>query len=1340
MRKLALLLLALAGLSLVVNAQGRKPKINNNTYQTLPFSQNWTNTSLLGTADDWSAVPGIVGYRGDNFTDKTGTDPQTLLGDSMRVVDVNVNQKKINSFNTGGVTEFEIANPTIALAGSGTADAPFIVMFLNTTGFKSINVSYNLRDLEDSTDNAIQAVAAQYRVGNSGNFTNIPSAFVADATEGPSIGGKITPISFTLPVGAENQGQVQIRIITTNAVGNDEWVGIDDISVTGDPLTGGKPKASLSLSSLSAAEGSDPVTVTVSTTEPVTGDQTVTLAISGSGITSSDYEVSSSTVTIPDGQSSGTVTLTILDDSDIEGIETLFATISSPSDGIVLGTVVQQELEIIDNDANSVSIEASLLTANEGAGSVSFTIKTTQPVSATESVTLNFAGTATEGVDYTTPGQTVTINSGTDQTVVDLTLIDDDIFEGNETIIVTINSVSDGLLLSNDKSVTLTIVENEVPAAESILSAKTKPAGSIVIVKGTVSASFKGKVGATIAFQDATAGIQLYDRKTDLLNPGDSIYVKGKTEDRVGALQIVSVESLYVYPIKGKLVPKVITSVEATESYESQLVLIKNLKIPAGTFAGNTNYKSNDRVGQVEVRITGTTNNIIGTEIPADSVDVVGLLGQFNAIYQLQPRSLADFVAFGGINNVSISASTTSASEAEQTAITLTVSSISPVNSTQTIDLEVTGTGVTAGDYTLSSTTITIPAGQTSGSATFSIVDDAETEGVEVATISLVNPSAGLNIANKSVAIAISDNDGVVKDYLSVVEAKALPLNSVVTVTGRITVANELGGPAYFQDATGGMAVFESPLHIAVAIGDSIKLTGPITEYGQKGSNPLTTPNGEPGTGLLQISGAGVTFQVFKDNNKPVEPKIVTIADINESLEGQLIKIRNTTVDFVGAFGSNKNYTISDPSGSLNLGLRIDNNTNLVNATAPTTPIDLVGVVSQFLGNYQIIPRFSEDLGVKAVVIPGETVSKDLTFEIGTWNMKWFGVSAQSGLVDSIQIKNAIKVLRTMNLDVYAVQEISSTAAWKTLMDSLKLKGYAGFVAPISQQQKTAFIYKKATVDSVNAKFSFNTGDWANGRYPYEFTFNTTVNGVTRKITAINIHAKATTSVPPSDDVSRREMDAIQLKTYLDANHSTDNVIVLGDYNDDVIKSVVATLPSPYANFVSDPAAYKFVTSYLSEKGQTSYRSSSMLDHILITNEMYSMHWDSTQRIENPFYIGSYLSSTSDHFPVWTRFRLERFTDVADNNGTVPNGFALMGNYPNPFNPTTAIRFSLPVAGSVKLDVFNTLGQRVASESFVRNAGIGTIDFNASRLTSGVYFYTLTFDNKTASSKFMILK
>jgi hypothetical protein len=151
-------------------------------------------------------------------------------------VDVNANQTNPDVFNTGGVTEFEIANPVVALTGSGTADAPHIVIHLNTTGQNNINVAYNLRDIDNSVDNAIQPVALQYRVGGSGAYTNIPTGFVADASAGPTM-TLVTPVSVTLPAACNNQALVQLRVMTTNAVGNDEWIGIDDIniSVSGGP-------------------------------------------------------------------------------------------------------------------------------------------------------------------------------------------------------------------------------------------------------------------------------------------------------------------------------------------------------------------------------------------------------------------------------------------------------------------------------------------------------------------------------------------------------------------------------------------------------------------------------------------------------------------------------------------------------------------------------------------------------------------------------------------------------------------------------------------------------------------------------------------------------------------------------------------------------------------------------------------------------------------------------------------------------------------------------------------------------------------------------------------------
>lgn len=216
----------------------------NNTPQTLPFTQNWTNTGLITTNDDWSNVPGIIGYLGDiNAMSPTNVDPRSLLEDysSLSAVDVIANQMNPDSLSNGGVAEFDgIPNPVVALNGSGTADAPHIVIHLNTTGRSNIKFAANIRDLDASADDAAQQVDVQYRVGGTGNYTSIPGGYIMDATTGGSA-TQVTALNLTLPANANNQSLLQIRVITTNAGGNDEWVGVDDINITGDSTGGGTP-------------------------------------------------------------------------------------------------------------------------------------------------------------------------------------------------------------------------------------------------------------------------------------------------------------------------------------------------------------------------------------------------------------------------------------------------------------------------------------------------------------------------------------------------------------------------------------------------------------------------------------------------------------------------------------------------------------------------------------------------------------------------------------------------------------------------------------------------------------------------------------------------------------------------------------------------------------------------------------------------------------------------------------------------------------------------------------------------------------------------------------------
>jgi hypothetical protein len=80
-------------------------------------------------------------------------------------------------------------------------------------------------------------------------------------------------------------------------------------------------------------------------------------------------------------------------------------------------------------------------------------------------------------------------------------------------------------------------------------------------------------------------------------------------------------------------------------------------------------------------------------------------------------------------------------------------------------------------------------------------------------------------------------------------------------------------------------------------------------------------------------------------------------------------------------------------------------------------------------------------------------------------------------------------------------------------------------------------------------------------------------------------------------------------------------------------------------------------------------------------------------------------------------------------------------NYPNPFNPSTKIKYQIPVSGFVSLKVYDVLGKEIASlVQEVKSAGIYEVQFDASELVSGVYFYTLKVGDFIQTRKMILLK
>ena len=98
-------------------------------------------------------------------------------------------------------------------------------------------------------------------------------------------------------------------------------------------------------------------------------------------------------------------------------------------------------------------------------------------------------------------------------------------------------------------------------------------------------------------------------------------------------------------------------------------------------------------------------------------------------------------------------------------------------------------------------------------------------------------------------------------------------------------------------------------------------------------------------------------------------------------------------------------------------------------------------------------------------------------------------------------------------------------------------------------------------------------------------------------------------------------------------------------------------------------------------------------------------------------------------------------TSINESGENIPTKFSLSQNYPNPFNPSTTIKYDLPREEMVTIKVYDMLGREVKTlVNEYKNAGSYSIEFNASNLSSGTYFYRITAGDFTEIKKLILLK
>jgi trimeric autotransporter adhesin len=307
------------------------------------------------------------------------------------------------------------------------------------------------------------------------------------------------------------------------------------------------------------------------------------------------------------------------------------------------------------------------------------------------------------------------------------------------------------------------------------------------------------------------------------------------------------------------------------------------------------------------------------------------------------------------------------------------------------------------------------------------------------------------------------------------------------------------------------------------------------------------------------------------------------------------------------------------------------------------------------------------------VTLTGTSYPKSETFDAGCYNLSFFGSNATNNPTQekiTTQIANIATVINRLNLDVLGIEEVSNDTALTNLVR--RLPNRSAIISnrwsfsfnppdPSFPSQKTGFIYDTTTMKLIEARDMFAglydsarngypqklpnypggtpSSFWASGRLPFMATFNANINGITKRIRVIDIHAKSSSDVA---SYNRRAYDAKVLKDTLDAYYKNENIIIVGDYNDRVIGSIYSgTTNSPYKPFVDDNANYTALTLPLDQAGRTSFiGGSGLIDHITISNALLGNYISNSTDIEDPrTYINNYNANTaSDHLPVYTRF------------------------------------------------------------------------------------------------------
>ena len=868
----------------------------------------WLHT---GTGKDWT-TPGAVGQGTDVVAGKSFL-ISGITGNGTQTITVNLDPAVVQSW---------IDNPSldqgIVLVNETTGAVVRIDSAENGTvaNRPKLSVQYTVSAASTPQASSLAFSNATYSVGEgqgtatitvtrTGNTAGSVSVNYATSNVTATAGSDYTATSGTLTFAdGETTKTFTVPILDDTLVEGDERLNLTLSNPTGGATLGSQSAASLTITDNDAAQAGtlqfstaaytvseSQGTATITVTRTGGSDVAVTVAYAtsnGTAAAGSDYTASSGTLSFAVGETSKTFTVPILDDTLVEGNETVNLTLTSPTGGATLGGQSTATLTIVDNDTaqpGSLQFSAAAFTVNEPQGTATITV--TRTGGSNVPVTVAYAtsnGTATAGSDYTASSGTLTFAVGETTKTFTVPILDDTLVEGNETVKLTLTSPTGGATLGGQSTATLTIVSDD--------TAGTGTPTTITYQQGVGGYTGTTDVSISTQYAQYNAG----NGTTDL------------SDTQLGDYQLTgsgaySVEDLIRFSNLGIAPGAVVSGATLTLSLDQ---FSDNATIRGYYLLAPWNGASGTSLGWVK---RGTGQNWAspgalgqGTDVVAGKSFVVTVAGGKTSPIALDPAVVQSWIDNPAANQgillvnettgavVRINASESSkAANRPKLSITYNTGAVTPqpgalqfstptytVNEnggTATITVTRTGgsdgsvtvhyatsdgTATAGSDYTAASGTLTFAAGETTKTFTVPIIADQIAEGDETIKLTLTSPTGGATLGGQNTAV-LTIHDTPVLQSIAVT-----PVNPSIT-TGQSTQFTVTGhfsdgstqtltsGVSWSSSSTSIVTISQSGLAAAVGVGSSM-ITA--TDAGFTGSTTLTVTavTGNPTVGVHTLA------------------------------------------------------------------------------------------------------------------------------------------------------------------------------------------------------------------------------------------------------------------------------------------------------------------------------------------------------------------------------------------------------------------------------------------------------------------------------------------------------